>query len=152
MLATDDQGNVNNVLVVEGSQQVSASQTTASAEPEKSVDSDLADDFPKPGEPEPPLAVPVSEVSVQAEDGPASTLSQTISSAAAKVTPSVRSVSHDLPTPPLSEGGDDIDSKEASTEKVENASGEQQHPHQASKRSEEGKRSGVLPYGWSRTG
>jgi hypothetical protein len=152
VLAIDDQGNVNNVLVVEGSPQGSASQTMAPAEPEKSVDSDLPDDFSKPGEPEPPLAIPVAEVSVQAEDGAASTLSQTISAAAAKVTPSVRSVSHDLPTPPLSEGGDDIDSKEASTAKVENDSGEQQHPDQAPKRSEEGKSSGVWSYGWSRTG
>jgi hypothetical protein len=71
-------------------------------------------DLPRAGEPELPPAVPVSEISVQADDGPATSLTETIATTAAKVAPPPRGVSHDLPTPPLSEGGDDLESKEVS--------------------------------------
>jgi hypothetical protein len=129
MIATDDQGNVNNVLIVQESQQPSVSPDTLPAGAKTSAatdaeDIDSSDMSPEAGKPELAPAISVSEISAQAEDEePVPSLSQTISSAAAKV-PSVTNISHDLPTPPISEGGDETESKETPVEASEDVSQE----------------------------
>jgi hypothetical protein len=156
MTDSDGQGNVNNVLLVKNPQQISTSPPTASAEGEEAAeirpaDTDSPDNLPQAGEPELSPAVPVSEISVQAEDGPATSLSSTLSAAAAKVAPPVKSVSYDLPTPPISEGGDDVGSKDVPPDHAENLFQNPEDSIETSKRSEEKPSSGSVP-GWSSTG
>lgn len=136
MIVTDDQGNVNNLLVVQNSQEVVESPFMTPDQVQTSVEShiienDRGHDFPKAEEPGLPPAVPVSELSVQAADKPIRPLTQIMSSASGKVTP-VQSVSHDLPTPPISEEGDGVESKEALTDSAKNVPRDTVHESQAS--------------------
>ncbi len=153
-IVTDDQGNINNVLIVQESERISISAATPPAEPKQSAenpakDTDSGNNLPRAGKPELRPAVPFSEISVQAEDGPANSSSQAISAAAAKVSPPRR---HDLPTPPLSEGGDEVESKEAPAEVAEDDFPESDHLVQSSKRTREKKPSTVPAPKWSRNG
>jgi hypothetical protein len=78
-----------------------------------------ADSVPEANKTDTPTEIPMPEISVQAEDRPATSVLQTASAVMTKTTP-MRSVSHDLPTPPVSEGGDDVGGKDAPVELVDN--------------------------------
>jgi hypothetical protein len=154
MIVTDDQGNVNNVLIVQESQQLSASPDTSPAGAKTSTATDAegidsSDMFPEAGKPELAPAIPVSEISVQAEDEPVPSLSQTISAGAAKVLP-LTNISHDLPTPPISEGGDETESKETPVEASEDVSQEPVDADQECRTSQGEKSSGGPRSTWSR--
>jgi hypothetical protein len=156
MIATDGEGNVNNFLLVQESQQLSASPDSSSAEAKTSTatdaeDIDSSDMFPEAGKPELAPAIPVSEISVQAEDEPAPSLPQTISAAVAKV-PSLTNISHDLPTPPISEGGDETESKETPVGASDDVSQEAVDADQESRTSQGEKSSSGPRSTWSWNG
>lgn len=88
---------------------------------------------------------------MQSEDGPSSSLSQTISTVAAKDDP-VRSVSHDLPTPPISEGGDDIEGKEGQAAPAKFDSQESDNLTLELEESQEKQATSVQAPHWSRNG
>ena len=132
------------------------SPSAATAEDEKvaesrPADTDSLDSLPQAGQTQVPLAVAVSEISVQADDEIATSLSSKNPSDAAKVIPLGGSISHDLPTPPLSEEGDDIETKDVPPEYAAEVSQDPEDPTYLSKRSE-GKSSRVSSLGWGRTG
>ncbi len=113
---TDGQGNVNNILLVQDTQGVSPHSGEFDNQQKMSLVSSEEDNDPggmllKTEEPESQAANPVSEISVQVDDGLTASLPQMTPAPATKVS-STSNVSHDLPTPPLSEGGDDVQSKE----------------------------------------
>ena len=110
------------------------------------------DNFPRAGEPDFAPAAPISEISMRAEDGPPTSLSSLISAAAPQASPLMRGISHDLPTPPISEGGDDIESKEALPEEPADLSHKFKDSVQTLKATEEEKPPTVSSSGWSRTG
>lgn len=113
--ATDDQGNLNNILLVQEQQPGLTDDDVSDAHRDKPVETSgentgSGDMFSQAPDDELPSEVPVSEISVQANDEPVVSLPPTISaSAPARVT-----LSHELPTPPLSEQGEDIEHKEPS--------------------------------------
>lgn len=155
--ATDEQGNINNVILVQEKQPISASPTMAPARGEKSLgndsaDTDAPDNFSQAGKPEVAPAVPAAEISVQAEDEPPTSLSSTTSAAAPQASPLMRGVSHDLPTPPISERGDDVQSKDALLDDPPDYSRESKESAQKLEQSGEEKPSTGSPSGWSRTG
>lgn len=105
--------------------------------------------LPKAGEPEVPPAIPVSEISVQADDGPTASIPQTTSAPITKVS-STSNVSHDLPTPPLSEGGDDVENKEPFAASSKLIALESKDQSQASRRSTEERASNMPSFIWNR--
>ncbi|KAF7504068.1 hypothetical protein GJ744_002833 [Endocarpon pusillum] len=150
---TDDQGNVNNLLLVQDTQEVSPHADVSGDQQKMSMEdveeaADPSNMLPKAGEPESPPAIPVSDFSVQAVDGPAASLPQTTSAPITKVS-STSNVSHDLPTPPLSEGGDDVENKEplAASSKVIALESEDQS--QASRRSTDERASNMPSSTWN---
>ena len=149
MIATDDQGNLNNVLVVQQptNAEVADDQQRISAKIH-TVNTDSDDTSPTAGELNPPAAAATSDPSVQSVDGPAMSLSPAISAAVAKVTP-MENVSHDLPTPPISEGGDDNRYKEVPSQSSEDVSQESEDQSQMSKRSGGEEPSRVTAFKWS---
>lgn len=131
---------MNNVLLVQEHQPVSTSADVSDAQRDNSVKSStghtlLGDMFPKAGELELPPSIPVAESSVQADDGPAISLPQTKSATAAATATvtSASNISHDLPTPPLSEGGDDVENKGPYAEPSADVSQASEDPPQTSK-------------------
>jgi hypothetical protein len=149
----DGQGNVNNILIVQEDQTISTDEDQSDAQRDNPMetpiaDTDSGDMCPQAGEPELPSAIPVSEISVQANDEPANSPPQTISAAApAKVT-----LSHELPTPPLSEQGEDIEHKEPGAEASLEASQGQVDSAEVSEALREAKSSSGPTTKWSRTG
>lgn len=144
------------MLVIQEDPQILETPGQSSAEQKGSAedllkDADTCDNLPKPEEPELPPAVPVSEISVQAEDGPVGSLSSKTPATAARVT-SATSVSHDLPTPPLSEGGDDVESKELRAETAQQASQEPVSLISSSKQLQEETLSSLPSSRWIRKG
>lgn len=156
MIAPDGQGNVNNVLTVEDIHQIPMSPSAATAEGEdvaerRPTDTNSPDSFPRAGGSQLPLAATVPEIRVQNHDATIPSLASTISSGAAKVIPIDGSVSHDLPTPPLSEGGDEIEATDVLPKHAEKLFQNSEDPTSFCKKSE-GKTSSVSSKGWSPPG
>jgi hypothetical protein len=152
-VATDDQGNVNNILFIQENRSSLAHEDVSDAQRDNPVETpsgntDSGNMVPEAAEDELPSVVPVSEISVQANDEPVDSLPQTISAAApARVT-----LSHELPTPPLSDQGEDMEHKEPSAEASLEASSGPADSTEVSEASKEVKSSSGSTSKWSRPG
>lgn len=151
-LATDNQGNINNVLTVQEPRPISGAPAAELAQPRKTTETriDLGDNNPVVGNLEQDPAAPEPEFSERAENGQDTSLSQMICAVATQAAPE-RSVSHDLPTPPISEKDDGLDSMDTweTAEGISDGSGSL---IQTSERSHEEKSSTGLSSMWSRSG
>lgn len=151
---TDNQGNINNVLLVQDTQEVSPHADGSSDQQKMSMEdveeaADPSNIPPKATESEVPPANTVSEINVQTDDGPTASPPQTTLAPITKVS-STSNVSHDLPTPPLSEGGDDVENKEPFAAFSKLIAPECEDQSQASRRSTEERASNKSSSTWNR--
>jgi hypothetical protein len=152
-VATDDQGNLNNIMSVQEQQLGSPDEDISEAQPDNPAgtsgkNTDSADMLPQVPDDGLLLEVPVSELSVQANDNPVVSVPPTTSaSGPARVT-----LSHELPTPPLSEQGEDTEHKQTSAGASLEASQEPVDSAEVSEAFKEVKSSSGPTSKWSRTG
>lgn len=158
MTATDDQGNVNNVLVVkEHRHPLPSASFLASTRAEKSTESSLengtpVDDFSRAEEAQLQLTDSISDINTEQAADQSSLSFSELQTASTSDLNLAQVVSHDLPTPPLSEDGVETESKQALSESVEDLIPESKDPIQPSSRVDQEITSKASSYGWARIG
>jgi hypothetical protein len=152
-VATDDQGNINNIMSVQEQQPGSPDEDISEAQPDNPAgtsgeNTDSGDMLPQVPDDGLLLEIPASESSVKANDNPVvSMLPTTSASGPGRVT-----LSHELPTPPLSERGEDTEHKETSAGASLEVSQEPMDSAEGSEAFKEVKSSSGPTSKWSRTG
>lgn len=151
--ATDSQGNINNVVTVQERQTISLSPAMEHSPGEKMTETQIDPGHTNNETRESDLhpAVADLEASVQTTNGSDDPLPLAIFAPDSKDNPAI-SLSHDLPTPPVSERGDELDGMALQADAAEQSSAEPDAPVQAFNRSGDQNLSHELASSWTQTG